>query len=148
MSARETMLQIIPLGMMRLSERGFSVTLDSLVYHVAGQGSLESCTDLELFAMVRALHGYEAFADVKTTAPTGHNVVQIMTVSAREMLQLNNQDAGWLFYRFEYFAEPRALACADEAGLLDALLRLLRLWEASKFPGVDNLSASQARRVR
>lgn len=148
MSARETMLQIIPLGMARLAEQGRSVTLDSLIYHVAGQDSLQRCTDLELFALVRALHGYGAFVDVKATAPTGQNVVQIMMVSACEMLQLNNQEAGWLFYRFEYFAEPRALACADEAGLLDALLRLLRLWEASKFPGIDNLSASQARRVR
>ena len=148
MNARDTMLEIIPLGMARLSERGFSVTLDSLIYHVAGQDSLENCTDLELFALVRALHGHDAFVDVKATASTGPNVVQIMTVSARDMLQLNNQDAGWLFYRLEYFSEPRALACADKAGLLEAWLRMLRLWEASKFPGVDNLSASQARQVR
>lgn len=148
MNARDTMLQIIPLGMARLAEQGRSVTLASLIYHVAGQDSLESCTDLELFALVRALHGYDAFVDVKTTAATGPNVVQIMTVSAREMLQLNNQDAGWLFYRFEYFSEPRAMACAAEAGLLDAWLRMLRLWEASRFPGIDNLSASQARQVR
>lgn len=148
MNARDTMLQIIPLGMARLAEQGRSVTLASLVYHVAGQDSLERCTDLELFALVRALHGYNAFVDVKTTAATGPNVVQITTVSAREMLQLNNQEPGWLFYRFEYFSEPRALACADQAGLLEVWLRLLRLWEASKFPGVDNLSASQARQVR
>ncbi len=148
MDTRSTMMQIIPLAMHRVAELGITVTLDSLIYHVAGQDSLEACTDLELFALVRALNAYEAFRGVKATTPKNEKVVQLMTVTTRDILDLTDKELDWLLFRFGYFAEPRGLACAVEAGLLDAWLRLLRLWDASRFPGVDNLTASPARQAR
>lgn len=148
MDTRETMLQIIPPAMRRIAEHGRSVILDDLLHHVVGKDRLEACTDLELFALVRAINAYEAFQDVKATTPKGEKVVQLMTVTTRDILDLTEREMDWLLYQVEYFSEPRGLACAAEAGLLDAWLRLLRLWEASKFPGIDNLSARQARQVR
>ncbi len=148
MDARDTMLQIIPLAMRRTAEFGITVTLDSLIHHVVGQDSLEACTDIELFALVRALYAYEAFADLKVTTPKGEKVVQLMAVTTRDILDLTERELNWLLYRFSYFSESRGLACTAEAGPLDAWLRMMRLWEASQFPGVDNLAASQARQVR
>lgn len=148
METRETMLQLIPVAMKRAGQLGIRTTLETLICHVVGQDSLEACSDLELFALVRAIYAYEAFADLKVATPKGEKVVQLMAVTLRDILDLTARELSWLLYRFEYFSEPRALACAAEAGLLDAWLRMMRLWEASQFPGVDNLSASQARQVR
>ncbi len=148
MDTRETMLQLIPLAMKRVAELGRSVILDDLLENVVGKDSLEVCTDLELFALIRAINVYEVFQDVKATTPKGEKVVQLMAVTTGDILDLTERELDWLLYRFEYFSEPRGLACAAEAGLLDAWLRMLRLWEASKFPGIDNLTAAQARQVR
>lgn len=148
MDTRDTMLQIIPLAMQRTAEFGITVTLDSLIHYVVGQDSLEACTDLELFALVRALYAYEAFVDLKVTTPKGEKVVQLVAVTTRDILDLTERELNWLLYQFAYCAEPRGLACAAEAGLLDAWLRMMCLWEASKFPGVDNLTAHQVRQVR
>ena len=148
MDTRDTMLQIIPLAMQRTAEFGIMVTLDSLIHYVVGQDSLEACTDLELFALVRALYAYEAFVDLKVTTPKGEKVVQLVAVTTRDILDLTERELNWLLYQFAYCAEPRGLACAAEAGLLDAWLRMMCLWEASKFPGVDNLTAHQVRQVR
>ena len=148
MDTRDTMLQIIPLAMRRTAEFGITVTLDALIHHVAGQDSLEACSDLELFALVRALYAYEAFVDLKAMTPKGEKVVQLMTVTTRDILDLTERELNWLLYRFAYFTESKGLACAAEAGLLDAWLRMMRLWEASQFPGVDNVSAGQARQAR
>ena len=90
----------------------------------------------------------EAFVDLKVTTPKGEKVVQLVAVTTRDILELTERELNWLLYQFAYCAEPRGLACAAEAGLLDAWLRMMCLWEASKFPGVDNLTAHQARQVR
>lgn len=148
MEARETMLQLIPLGMKRAGQLGITTTLESLVSHVTGKDTLSACTDLELFALVRALYAYEAFEDLRAVTPQSRNVLQMMMVTTRDILKLNPSEMRWLIYRFAYFTEVRGLACAAEAGLLDAWLRMLRLWEASQFTGIDNLAAEQARQVR
>lgn len=148
MDTRDTMLQIIPLAIRRIAEFEITTTLDSLIRHVVGLDSLEACSDLELFALVRALYAYDAFLDVRATTPKGQKVVQLMMVTTREILDLTEKELDVLLFQFGYFSEPRGLAYAAEAGLLDGWLRILRLWEVSQFPGIDNLTAAQARQVR
>jgi hypothetical protein len=148
MDTRETMLQLIPLAMKRIHHGGRTLTLETVVEYVADRDSLSACSDEELFAVVRALHAYDAFEDVRVVPARDNKVVQMELVSTQRILDLDSDELSWLLFAFAYCCERKGLQRAMESGLLPTWLRMLRLWEASQFPGVDNLSASQARQAR
>lgn len=148
MDTRETMLQLIPLAMKRIHHEGRTVTLEAILDYVADRDCLDSCTDEELFAVVRALNSYDAFADVRVVQARADKVVHMAPATTQGILDLDSNGLRWLLLGFTYHCERKGLQCSMEEGLLAAWLRMLRLWDASLFPGVDNLTAAQARQAR
>ncbi|MBN9694646.1 MAG: hypothetical protein J0L85_02470 [Zoogloea sp.] len=148
METRMTLMQLIPLAMKRIHHGGRTMTLETVLEYVTDRDSLEECSDEELFAVLRTLHGYDAFNDVRVVPARDDKVVQMELVSTQRILDLDSDELRWLLFAFAYCCERKGLQRAMESGLLATWLRMLRLWEASQFPGVDNLSASQVRQAR
>lgn len=148
MEPRTTLLQLIPLAMKRIHHGGRTMTLETVVDYVADQDSLAACSDEELFAVVRVLHVYDAFADVRVIPARDDKVVQMALMTTQGILELDSDELSWLLFAFANCCEGKGLQRAVESGLLAAWLRMLRLWDASLFSGIDNLTAAQARQAR
>lgn len=137
MEPRTTLLQLIPLAMKRIHHGGRTMTLETVVEYVADRDSLAACTDEELFAVVRALHVYDAFADVRVAPARDDKVVQMALMTTQGILDLDSDALSRLLFGFACYCERKGLQRAVESGLLATWLRMLRLWEASLFPGID-----------
>lgn len=148
MSARGMMLEIIRLGMDRLGqERGWD-DASWMPRALLGKDELDECGDTELFALIRALHAYGALEDVRAVTNRDAKVVMMGMVTVAQILDIDERQRRGLDSLVSCASDQHGLKLATDRGWLDAWLRILRLWDASRFPGVDNLAPYQARYVK